>query len=444
MAHPIKIDTLLAARWIVPVEPAGTLLHDHAIAIDRGTILAILPHAEAQSRFAPSEHITLSHHALIPGLINLHTHAAMSLMRGLADDLPLMDWLNQRIWPTEGRHVTADFVLDGTRLACAEMIRSGITCFNDMYFFPEASAQAALAAGMRAAIGMIVINFPTAYASDADDYLAKGLSLRDRYQQQQLLSFCLAPHAPYSVNDKTFTSILTYAEQLDLPIHIHLHETDDEIRHSLETTGLRPIERLHRLGLVGPNLIAVHMVHLTNDEIELIGQQGCNVAHCPSSNLKLASGFAPIPMLLSQQTNIGLGSDSAASNNRLDLFEEMRLAALLAKAQSGEAGMLPAHQALQMATINGARALGLGEITGSLVPGKAADITAVDFSSLELSPCYDPVSHLVYAAGRNHVSHVWVNGKILLNEGRLTTLDEPDLIRRTAYWREQIESMNEG
>ena len=444
MAHPIKIDTLLAARWIVPVEPAGTLLHDHAIVIDRGTILAILPHAEAQSRFAPSEHITLSHHALIPGLINLHTHAAMSLMRGLADDLPLMDWLNQRIWPTEGRHVTADFVLDGTRLACAEMIRSGITCFNDMYFFPEASAQAALAAGMRAAIGMIVINFPTAYASDADDYLAKGLSLRDRYQQQQLLSFCLAPHAPYSVNDKTFTSILTYAEQLDLPIHIHLHESDDEIRHSLETTGLRPIERLHRLGLVGPNLIAVHMVHLTNDEIELIGQQGCSVAHCPSSNLKLASGFAPIPMLLSQQTNIGLGSDSAASNNRLDLFEEMRLAALLAKAQSGEAGMLPAHQALQMATINGARALGLGEITGSLVPGKAADITAVDFSSLELSPCYDPVSHLVYAAGRNHVSHVWVNGKILLNEGRLTTLDEPDLIRRTAYWREQIESMNEG
>ncbi|MBA0916484.1 MAG: TRZ/ATZ family hydrolase [Nitrosomonadaceae bacterium] len=444
MAHPIKIDTLLAARWIVPVEPEGTLLHDHAIAIDRGTILAILPHAEAQSRFAPSEHITLSHHALIPGLINLHTHAAMSLMRGLADDLPLMAWLNQRIWPTEGRHVTADFVLDGTRLACAEMIRGGITCFNDMYFFPEASAQGALAAGMRASIGMIVINFPTAYASDADDYLAKGLSLRDRYQQHPLLSFCLAPHAPYSVNDKAFASILTYAEQLDLPIHIHLHETNDEIRHSLETTGLRPIERLHRLGLVGPNLIAVHMVHLTNDEIELIGQQGCSVAHCPSSNLKLASGFAPIPMLLSQQTNIGLGSDSAASNNRLDLFEEMRLAALLAKAQSGEAGMLPAHQALQMATINGARALGLGEITGSLVPGKAADITAVDFSSLELSPCYDPVSHLVYAAGRNHVSHVWVNGKILLNEGRLTTLDEPDLVRRTAYWREQIESMNEG
>ena len=444
MTHPIKIDTLLEARWVVPVEPAGTLLNDHSIAIDRGTILAILPNAEAQSRFAPSEHITLSHHALIPGLINLHTHAAMSLMRGLADDLPLMDWLNQRIWPIEARHVTSDFVLDGTRLACAEMIRGGITCFNDMYFFPEASAQAALDAGMRASIGMMVINTPTAYASDADDYLSKGLSLRDRYQSHPLLSFCLAPHAPYSVNDKALTSILTYSEQLDLPIHIHLHETDDEIRHGLETTGLRPIERLRRLGLIGPNLIAVHMVHLTNDEIELIGKQGCSVAHCPSSNLKLASGFAPIATLWSHQINTGLGSDSAASNNRLDLFEEMRLASLLAKGQSGNAGMLPAHQSLQMATINGARALGLGDITGSLVPGKAADITAVDFSSIELSPCYDPVSHLVYAAGRNHVSHVWVNGKILLDEGRLTTLDEPDLVRRTAYWREQIGSMNEG
>ena len=444
MTHPIKIDTLLEARWIIPVEPSGMLLNDHSIAIDHGTILAILPHSEAQLRFAPSEHITLSHHALIPGLINLHTHAAMSLMRGLADDLPLMDWLNQRIWPTEARHVTSDFVLDGTRLACAEMIRGGITCFNDMYFFPEASAQAALDAGMRASIGMIVINTPTTYASDSDDYLSKGLSLRDRYQSHPLLSFCLAPHAPYSVNDKAFTSILTYSEQLDLPIHIHLHETDDEIRHGLETTGLRPIERLRRLGLIGPNLIAVHMVHLTNDEIELIGKQGCSVAHCPSSNLKLASGFAPIATLLSQQINTGLGSDSAASNNRLDLFEEMRLAALLAKGQSGKAGMLPPHQSLQMATINGARALGLGDITGSLVPGKAADITAVDFSSIELSPCYDPVSHLVYAAGRNHVSHVWVNGKILLDEGRLTTLNEPDLVRRTAYWQEQIGSMNEG
>lgn len=444
MAHNIKIDTLLEARWIIPVEPAGAVLHDYAIAIDQGVIQSILPNAEARLQFAPKERIVLSNHALIPGLVNLHTHAAMSLMRGLADDLPLMEWLNNHIWPTESKHMNADFVLDGTGLACAEMLKGGTTCFNDMYFFPEASAQAALSVGMRAAIGMIIIDFPTVYASDADDYLAKGLAMRDEYRHHPLLSFCFAPHAPYTVDDKTFTNILTYAEQLDLSIHIHLHETDIEIRNSLKTSGLRPIERLHKLGLLSPNLIAVHMIHLTSEEIGLIGNQGCSVAHCPSSNLKLASGFAPIPALLRQGINVGLGSDSAASNNRLDMFEEMRLAALLAKAQSSNAEELPAHQALQMATLNGARALGLGDRTGSLVVGKMADITAVDFSRLELLPCYDPISHLVYSADRQHVSHVWIDGKMLLNERQFTTLDEQALLHRVAFWQDRIKMKKNG
>lgn len=444
MARSIKIDTLLEARWIIPVEPAGAVLHDYAIAIDQGVIQSILPNAEARLQFAPKERIVLSNHALIPGLVNLHTHAAMSLMRGLADDLPLMEWLNNHIWPTESLHMNADFVLDGTGLACAEMLKGGTTCFNDMYFFPEASAQAALSIGMRAAIGMIIIDFPTVYASDADDYLAKGLAMRDEYRHHPLLSFCFAPHAPYTVDDKTFTNILTYAEQLDLSIHIHLHETDIEIRNSLKTSGLRPIERLHKLGLLSPNLIAVHMIHLTSEEIGLIGDQGCSVAHCPSSNLKLASGFAPIPALLRQGINVGLGSDSAASNNRLDMFEEMRLAALLAKAQSSNAEELPAHQALQMATLNGARALGLGDRTGSLVVGKMADITAVDFSRLELLPCYDPISHLVYSADRQHVSHVWIDGKMLLNERQFTTLDEQELLHRVAFWQDRIKMKKNG
>jgi len=340
--------------------------------------------------------------------------------------------------------VSADFVLDGTMLACAEMLKGGTTCFNDMYYFPEASAKAALTVGMRAAIGMIVIDFPTSYASDADDYLAKGLAMRDEHRQHPLLSFCFAPHAPYTVGDKTFTNILTYAEQLDLPIHIHLHETDDEVRNSLKTTGLRPIARLHQLGLLSPNLIAVHMIHLTPEEIRQFGSQGCSVAHCPSSNLKLASGFAPIPSLLNQGINVGLGTDGAASNNRLDMFEEMRIAALLAKALSSRAEELPAHQVLQMATLNGARALGLGERTGSLVAGKIADITAVDFSSLELLPCYDPASHLIYSAGRQHVSHVWVNGKMLLNEGQFTTLDEESLCHRAEFWQERIRMKKNG
>lgn len=438
MNDQMEIDTVIEAKWIIPIEPAHIVLNQHAIAVDNGIIKDILPISEAKLRYKPQRTITLNDHALIPGLINLHTHAAMTLMRGLADDLPLMEWLDKHIWPIENQHVDAQFVLDGTQLACAEMIKGGITCFNDMYFFPESCAEAVIHSGMRAAIGMIVIDFPTAYASDADDYLAKGLKLRDQYHQHPLLSFCFAPHAPYTVSDKTFSSILTYSEQLNTPIHTHLHETQDEIRINLESSGVRPIERLHQLGLLSPNLIAVHMVHLTDYEIKLVHQYGCSVAHCPSSNMKLASGFAPVPALLNQGVNVGLGTDGAASNNRLDMFEEMRQAALLAKATSGQADALPAHQALRMATLNGANALGLGEITGSLAVGKAADITAINFSGLNLTPCYDPVSHLVYTASREQVSHVWVNGRILLEDKELTTMNPSELQYRTAYWQERI------
>ena len=439
-----QIDTVIEARWIIPAEPYGLVLENHAIAIDKGVIQAILPASEISLQFSPAEHIVLPQHVLIPGLINLHTHAAMTLMRGLADGLPLMEWLNDHIWPAEIKHVNADFVLDGTKLACAEMLKGGTTCFNDMYFFPEESAKAALASGMRGAIGMLTIDFPTAYASDAEDYLAKGLAMRDEYRHHPLLSFCFAPHAPYTVSDKALTSILTYAEQLDLPVHIHLHETEAEIRHSLENFGMRPIARLHQLGLLSPGLIGVNMIHLTEEEIELTGNQGCSVAHCPSSNLKLANGFAPVSALLKQGINVGLGTDGAASNNRLDMFEEMRLAALLAKGQSNRADELPAYQALQMATLNSAKALGLGDRIGSLVKGKMADITAVDFSAPELSPCYDPVSHLVYSAGREHVSHVWVDGKILVKEGKLTTLNEQEILAKALFWEDRIKINKNG
>ncbi len=435
---PVPIDTLIEARWVIPVDTKNATHNNHAIAVDQGKIIDVLPINEAASRFNPKQTVSLQNHVLIPGFINLHTHAAMTLMRGLADDLPLMEWLNEHIWPAERHHVNETYVYDGTRLACAEMLRSGITCFNDMYFFPEASAQAALAAGMRAVIGMIAIDFPTAYASDADDYLAKGLALRDNLQSESLLHFSFAPHAPYTVSDKTFTRILTYAEQLDIPIHLHLHETADEIRMGLESHGIRPIERLRQLGLLTPNLIAVHMVQLTESDLRILQQNGCHIAHCPSSNLKLASGFAPVASLLDACINVGLGTDSAASNNRLDMFEEMRLAALLAKAVSGRANALPAYQALQMATINGAKALGIEAITGSLTPGKVADITAIDLSDVNLLPCYDPVSHLVYTVGREQVSHVWVNGKMCVENKQLTTLNLSDLGNRAVYWQERL------
>jgi 5-methylthioadenosine/S-adenosylhomocysteine deaminase len=436
------IDTLIDARWVVPVEPAGTVLEGHSIAIADGLIAAVLPTPEAHARYAATEHVVLPDHVLIPGLINLHTHAAMTLMRGMADDLPLMDWLKDHIWPAEAKHVSADFVRAGTELACAEMLKGGITCMNEMYFFPEAAAQAALAAGMRASLGMVVIDFPTAYASDPDDYLAKGLALRDSLRHEPLLSFCLAPHAPYTVGDASFEKIVRYAEELGLPVHMHVHETADEIAGAVVKTGIRPLARLKNLGLLGPQLIAVHAVHLTEEEIGLLARHGASVAHCPTSNLKLASGIAPIAQLLEAGVNVGLGTDGAASNNRLDMFAEMRLAALLAKGASGNAQALPAHAALHAATLSGARALGLEAKIGSLLPGKAADLAAVNLGATELQPVYDPVSHLVYAAGREHVTDVWVAGNRVVNALQFRRLDVPRLETGARLWQNRLRNQD--
>ncbi len=438
MPSPQYADLLIEARWIVPVVPHRTLLADHAVAIRDGAIVAVMPATEALATWPDAPRVRLDRHVLIPGLVNLHTHAAMTLMRGLADDLPLMAWLKDHIWPIEARLVSPEFVYDGTLAACAEMLRGGITCFGDMYFFPEQAARATLDAGMRAAIGMIAIDFPSAYASDPQDYLDKGLQARDRLRQESRLSFCFAPHAPYTVSDKTFQSIATLAAELDLPVHTHVHETLDEIRDSVEHHGVRPLERLARLGLVNSGLIAVHGVHLEPAEIAELARCGCSVAHCPSSNLKLASGIAPLARLLEAGINVGLGTDGAASNNRLDLWGEMRLAALLAKGASGDATAVPAWQALEMATLGAARALGLGDAIGSIEPGKRADLTAVNLDAAELAPCYDPVSHLVYAAGREHVSHVWVDGVPLVAEGNLTQLDPLAVTAKLRGWQHKI------
>ncbi len=427
--------TLIEARWIIPVEPAGVVLERHAVAVKDGRIVELLATDTARQRYPDAAVITLSEQALIPGLINLHTHAAMTLLRGIADDLALMDWLQQRIWPAEGRLVSDAFVYDGTLLACAEMLRGGITCFNDMYFFPEATARAALQAGMRAALGIITIEQRSAYANDAQEYLTKGMALRDTLRDEPLLSFCLAPHAPFTVSDATFAKIATYADELDIPVHIHLHETAQELQDSIAHHGLRPLARLKKAGLLGPGLIAVHAAHMNPEEINLLAHHGCSVAHCPSSNLKLASGIAPVTAFLRAGVNVGIGTDGAASNNRLDLFAEMRLAALLAKGSSGDATALPAHQALECATLGGARALGLQADTGSIVPGKWADLTAVRLSAPELTPCYDPASHLVYAAGREHVTDVWVGGERRLTAGELTSLDWPTIRARAAHWK---------
>ena len=430
-------DLILLPQWIVPVESPGTLT-DHAVVIQGGQILNVLPAEAAQTQYEATQTLHLPGQALIPGLINLHGHAAMSLMRGFADDQPLMTWLNEHIWPAEKKHLSEAFVRDGTLLAAAEMLAGGITTCNDMYYFPQAAGVAFLQAGMRATLGMIVLEFPTAYASDADDYLARGLAIRDELKDEPLLSFAFAPHAPYTISDATFGHLNTLADQLGLPIHTHIHETADEIRDSLKQYGLRPLERLAQLGLLGPNFIGVHAVHLSDAEIGLLAAHGCHVAHCPSANLKLASGIAPIAKLIQAGVNIGLGTDGAASNNRLDLFTEMRLAALLAKGTSGDAAVLPAAAALKAATLDAARALNLDSQIGSIVPGKRADLVAVDLRALPSQPLFDPVSHLVYVAGRENVSHVWVDGKLKLHERRLVDLNTDDLTARASYWRNKL------
>ncbi|MCX7627020.1 MAG: TRZ/ATZ family hydrolase [Methylophilaceae bacterium] len=436
------VDLLIAPRWIVPVVPRSVVLEAYAVAVLDGRIVAVLPLEEAQVRFVPRQRIVLAEHVLIPGLINLHTHAAMALMRGVADDLPLMRWLNERIWPAETASMSESFVHEGTLLACAEMIAGGTTCFSDMYFFPKAAATAVEQSGIRACLGLTILDFPTPYASDADDYLTKGLAARDALREVQRITTCLAPHAPYTISDRTFEKVILYADQLSLNVHIHLHETQEEIAQSEAQHGVRPMQRMLRLGLLGPNTIAAHGVHLTRHEIELLAERGCHIAHCPSSNLKLGSGIAPVAELLARGVSVGLGTDGAASNNRLDMFGEMRLAALLAKGASGNAEVMPAWQALECATVNAARALGLDDQIGSIEAGKCADLVAVDLSALETQPCYDVVSHLVYAAGRDQVTHVWVEGEALLSARQLTMLDRTELLERTRTWQKRLRTLH--
>lgn len=436
----MTIDTLIHARWIIPVVPEDAVLENHAVAIQGGRILEILPSDQAEVKYSAESSHKLTQHVLIPGLINAHTHAAMSLLRGLADDLPLMTWLNEHIWPAEGRWVSEEFVADGTRLAVAEMLRGGITCFNDMYFFPDVTGKVSAAAGMRAVVGMILIDFPSAWASNADEYLSRGLEVHDKFRNDSLITTTFAPHAPYSVSDAPLEQVRTLTDELEpsVQVHMHLHETHDEIAQGLEQYGKRPMQRLHDLGLLSPSFLAVHMTHLEDDEIVLFADSGASVVHCPESNLKLASGFCPVAKLHQAGVNVALGTDGAASNNDLDMFSEMRTAALLAKGVSGDAAAIPAATALRMATLNGAIALGIADETGSLEVGKAADITAIDFSTLESQPIYHPISQLVYATGRDKVTDVWVAGKHLVSQGQLTTLDSREITARTREWNDKI------
>lgn len=439
----LEIDLLIEPEWIIQVVPDCYPRAGMAVAIHQDRILEVLTQAEATAKYSAKQIFKLDGQVLIPGLINLHTHAAMSLMRGLADDRALMTWLSEHIWPAEQAVLSEEFVHDGTLLASAEMLMGGTTCFNDMYFYPQSAAHAVSQAGIRAQLGLVVLEFPTQYASDADDYIQRGLAARDSWRDSGLISSCLAPHAPYTIEDQTFTKVMTYAEQLNLNVHTHLHETHDELAGSVQKYHVHPIQRLKSLGVLGPNLIAAHCVHMQQAEIETLAAYGVHVAHCPHSNLKLASGIAPVASMVNAGINVGLGTDGCASNNRLDMFGEMRLASLLAKGVTGNATVLNAAQSLQMATINAAKALSMEHMIGSIEVGKQADLVAVKLNEIESSPCFDPLSHLVYVTGREHVSHVWVAGalryqKLAQQTGVYAGIEPIELKEITSKWHSRM------
>jgi len=432
-------DTLISAGWCIPVEPHELVLTDHAVAITDGRIVDLLPAGEARQAYEPGVHLERPDHVLIPGLVNAHTHAAMTLLRGLADDLPLERWLKEAVWPVEARWAGPEMVRDGTRLAVAEMLLSGCTCFSDQYFFPEIVAETAVNMNMRAMVGTPVIEFETAWAEDAAQCLSKGTDLvHDPYADHPLVSTCFVPHSMSTVSDETFADLRVLADQLDKRVQIHLHESAGEIADAIATTGKRPLERLTDMGLVNSSLMAVHAVHVSAEEISHFADAGVVVAHCPRSNLKLADGIAPVQEMLDAGITVGLGTDGAASNNVLEMPGEMRTAALLAKARAEDAAALPAAAALRMATLEGAKTLGLDESIGSIETGKWADLTCIDMLHLNSQPVYDPISQVVYTVQPHQVSDVWVAGRHQVDGGRLSQIDQDDILRRTAEWRQRI------
>jgi 5-methylthioadenosine/S-adenosylhomocysteine deaminase len=432
-----SVDTLIHPGWIVPVVPRGTVLPDYSIALTGDRISALLPRAEARA-IAARRVLDLPGHALMPGMVNCHGHAAMALLRGFADDQPLMPWLEHHIWPAESAHMGPDFVRNGTELAIAEMIRSGTTSVTDMYFFPDVCAATAERLGMRCQIVFPVLDFPTAWAQNADEYISKGLALRDDIKHSELITVGFGPHAPYTVSADNLSKVATFAAELDMVVEIHLHETRGEVLLAVEQNGERPIDSLHRLGLIGPRTLCVHMTDLGEQDMALLAESGAHVIHCPQSNMKLASGSCPVQKLTDKGVNIALGTDGAASNNDLNMFGEMQSAALLAKLQTGDATALPASDALAMATINGARALGMEDRIGSLEVGKQADLIAVDLGGPETQPLYNPLSQLVYACNGSQVSHSWIAGQAVLEERQLTRIDLSALTARIRAWQEKI------
>ena len=434
---PRAVDLVIHARYVVPVEPAG-VLERHALVVDGGRIVALAPSAGVDAAYRARETVELASHVLMPGLVNTHAHSAMTLLRGVADDLPLMEWLQGHIWPLEAQLIGPEFVADGVELAIAEMLRGGTTCCNENYFFPDVQAATYKRHGFRARVGLPIIDFPSAWARSDDEYFDRATEVHDQWRTDPLVATAFAPHAPYTVSDGSFERIRMLSDQLDLPVHCHVHETAHEVAESQQKFGQRPLARMDRLGLVNDRLIAVHMTQLTDAEIALCAERGVSVAHCAESNLKLASGFCPVAKLHRAGVNVAVGTDGAASNNDLDMFGEMRSAALLAKGVAGDASAFDAAAALRAATLGGAKALGFDHLVGSIEPGKQADLVCVDLGQIETQPLHHVISQLAYACGRQHVSDVWIAGEAKLREQVLVDMDPAALVANARQWRQRI------
>jgi len=429
----LRID----AGWVIPMDANDQVLEEHTLIIAKGRIVDCLPWHDADKRYPDYRVENRRTGILMPGLINAHTHLAMNLLRGYADDTPLNEWLEQHIWPTENTHMSPDFVQQGTELALAECLLNGVTTVNDMYFYPDVVARTCREAGMRATVGILVFDFPTAWASSVDEYFSKGLALHDSLRGDPLISAAFAPHAPYTVSQAPLERIATLASELDLPIHMHVHETAGEVEQFEKTHGVRPIQRLDEIGMLSPSLLAVHLTQLTDVEISRLAETGVHAIHCPESNMKLASGVCPIPDLLDASINIAVGTDGAASNNDLDLIGELRSAAFLAKVLNADASTLPVMRALRMITIDAAKALGRDSEIGSLEPGKAADCIVIE-PDLGMLPIYNAASQVLYTNSSRCVTDVWVAGKPLLQHRQLQTLDVEQLQLNAQNWTARI------
>ena len=419
-----KVDTIINSRWILPIKPKNKVLENSSIVINNSVILDIDSTDIINNRYESKNLYNLNDHCVMPGFINNHTHLSMSLFKGIADDLNLDEWLRNEIWPLETKHVNEEFVELGSKLAIIELIKSGSTCFNDMYFFPEVTAYASLELGIRASLGLITIDFPSNYAQNSGEYLEKGLAIRDKLKNETLVSFTMAPHAPYTVGDDTLKKIFTLSNELDLPVHMHIHETENEIKESIKKYNQRPIERLMKLGLINPNFIGIHAVHLNSTDISILSKNKANLVSCPISNLKLGSGIPNATLQNLEKINLSFGTDGSASNNKLDILSEARLGSLLLKGISKDATKFNSNTVLECLTINAAKSLGMENIIGSVEKNKAADLIAINFKKITSQPIFKPVSHIVNATDRENISHSWVNGKCIMEDRNVLTIDE--------------------